>query len=237
LPAGRLAHLGATRDFHHGLLDAQRGGAPTRASTEAVPAEQSTTPDGLAALLDKRYRTVRDFEADFVQTYRGGVLRTTAREQGTVRIKKPGLMRWMYESPEKKQFVSDGHTLYSFFPTDKQVMVSRVSPEMAATTPALFLAGKADISKDFVAAFAPSPVEGTVGLKLTPRRPDGNIEYFVVATTQSDLQIRGLIARDGQGGDSTLIFTKLKENQGISDKDFAFRIPKGVDVVTNGAGN
>jgi len=28
----------------------------------------------------------------------------------------------------------------------------------------------------------------------------------------------------------------LKENQGIPDKEFAFRIPKGADVITN-AGN
>ena len=42
----------------------------------------------------------------------------------------------------------------------------------------------------------------------------------------------GLTTRDRQGGDSTLTFTNLKENQGISDKEFAFRIPRGVDVIT-----
>jgi outer membrane lipoprotein-sorting protein len=29
----------------------------------------------------------------------------------------------------------------------------------------------------------------------------------------------------------------LKENQGISDKVFAFSIPKGVDVITDGSHN
>ena len=47
------------------------------------------------------------------------------------------------------------------------------------------------------------------------------------------MQIRGLTTRDRQGGDSALTFSNLKENQGISDKEFAFRIPRGVDVITD----
>ena len=201
----------------------------------APSAQAPSAPDALAKALDTRYRTIKDFTADFVQTYRGGALRTQARERGTVKIRKPGQMRWMYESPEKKEFVSDGHTLYSYFPADRQVMVNKIAPEMETGTPALFLAGKADFARDYVAAAAASPVEGTIGLKLTPRRPEPNVEYFIVAVELPALRIRGLAARDGQGGDSTLVFSNLKENQGISDKEFAFRIPKGVDVVTNGS--
>jgi outer membrane lipoprotein carrier protein len=194
------------------------------------------TAEALANALDARYRTVRDFSADFVQTYRGGALRTKSSERGTVKIRKPGLMRWLYAAPEKKEFVSDGHSIYSYFPADKQVMVGRVPSDLESTTPALFLAGKADIARDFAADFAPSPVEGTIGLKLTPRRPEANVDYFIVATQRPGLQILGLAARDAQGGDSTLVFSNLKENQGISDKEFTFRIPKGVDVITNGSG-
>jgi len=37
---------------------------------------------------------------------------------------------------------------------------------------------------------------------------------------------------DEQGGKSSFSFTNLKENMGLADKDFAFKIPRGVDVVT-----
>jgi outer membrane lipoprotein carrier protein len=204
---------------------------------QQAPGAGAGTAEALAKALDARYKTIRDFSATFVQTYRGGALRTQSKEAGTVKIRKPGLMRWLYTAPEKKEFVSDGHSIYSYFPADRQVMVSRVPSDLESTTPALFLAGKADIARDFVAEFAPSPVEGTIGLKLTPRRGEANVDYFIVATERPSLQIRGLAARDAQGGDSTLVFSNLKENQGISDKEFAFRIPKGVDVVTNGSGN
>jgi outer membrane lipoprotein carrier protein len=180
---------------------------------------------------------VRDFTADFVQTYRGGVLRTETRERGTVAIKKPGLMRWVYTSPERKEFVSDGVKIYSYIPEDRQVIVSDVPSENEASTGVLFLAGKGDLVEDFTPSTVDSSMPGTLALKLVPRRHEPEYQYLVVALDPASLQIRALVTRDLQGGESTLRFDNLKENKGISDKDFAFRIPRGVDVVTNGSRN
>jgi outer membrane lipoprotein carrier protein len=111
-----------------------------------------------------------------------------------------------------------------------------VPPDGDASTPALFLSGKGDISRDFTASLVPSPVADATGLKLVPKRPEPQYEYFIIAVTQPGLQIRALATHDPQGGDSVIAFMNLKENQGIPDKEFAFRIPKGADVITN-AGN
>jgi outer membrane lipoprotein carrier protein len=200
-------------------------------------AQARPAPEALAKSLQQRYAGIRDFSADFVHSYRGGVLRTQTRERGTVTVKKPGRMRWIYTAPEKKEFVADGQKVYSYIPQDKQVIVSNVPPDNQATTPALFLAGKGDISRDFTAAYADSPATGTVALKLTPRHAEPEYEYLVVAVDPATLQIRALTTRDRQGGESTLTFSNLKENQGIPDKEFAFRIPRGVDVITDGTRN
>jgi outer membrane lipoprotein carrier protein len=144
------------------------------------------------------------------------------------------MMRWIYTTPERKEFVSDGQTMYSYIPEDRQVLVSNMPADSEAPTAVLFLAGKGNLVKDFTAAQAQSPVAGAVGLKLTPRRSEPEYEYLIVAVDPATLQIRALTTRDRQGGESTLRFENLKENKGISDKDFAFRIPRGVDVITNG---
>jgi outer membrane lipoprotein carrier protein len=197
-------------------------------------AQETQSPDALARALQKRYQGIRDFSADFVQTYRGGVLKTQSREEGTVSIKKPGRMRWTYVKPEKKEFVSDGTKVYSYIPLDQQVIVNPVPPANEATTPALFLAGNGDIVRDFTATAADPAVPGTVAVKLTPRKSDPEFEYLVVSVDPRTLQIRALTTLDQQGGQSTLIFNNLKENTGTSDKEFAFRVPRGVDVITNG---
>jgi outer membrane lipoprotein carrier protein len=204
----------------------------------AVPdAQTRPASEGVARALQERYRGIRDFAADFVHTYRGGVLRTQTTERGTVVIKKPGRMRWVYTSPEKKEFISDGGKVYSYLPQDRQVIVTTLPSDDEATTPALFLAGKGDIGRDFTAAYAETSPAGTTALKLTPRRPEAEYEYLVVAVDPVTLQIRALTTRDRQGGDSTLTFNNLKENTGISDKAFVFRIPRGVDVITDGTRN
>jgi outer membrane lipoprotein carrier protein len=205
--------------------------------TVLTVAQEAQSPDALARALQKRYQGVRDFSADFVQTYRGGVLRTQSREEGKVAVKKPGRMRWTYVKPEKKEFVSDGVKVYSYIPLDQQVIVSTVPPNDEATTPALFLAGKGDIVRNFTSTAAEPSVPGTVAIKLTPRRSDPEFESLIVSVNPKTLQILALSTLDRQGGQSTLVFTNLKENTGISDKEFAFRIPRGVDVVTNGQPN
>ena len=196
-------------------------------------AQGRQSPEAVAKALQQRYQGVRDFSADFVHTYRGGALRTQTTERGRVLIKKPGLMRWTYTAPERKEFVSDGVKVYSHIPADKQVIVATLPPDDEATTPALFLAGKGNIARDFTPAYVEPATPGLTTLKLTPKQPEPEYEYLVVSVDPATLQIRGLTTRDRQGGDSTLTFSNLRENQGISDKEFAFRIPRGVDVVTD----
>ena len=146
-------------------------------------------------------------------------------------------MRWIYTNLSASEFVSDGLKMYSYIPEDRQVVVSNVPTDSEAPTPVLFLAGKGNLVRDFTASQAESPVAGSIAVKLTPRRKEPEYEYLIVAVDPATLQIRALTTRDRQGGESTLRFENLKENKGISDKDFAFRIPRGVDVITNGQRN
>lgn len=196
-------------------------------------AQARPAADALARSLQQRYQGIRDFSGDFVHSYRGGALRKQVTERGTMAIKKPGMMRWNYTAPEKKTFVSDGRKIYSYIPQDKQVIVSDVPPDDEAPTPVLFLAGKGNVTRDFTASYAEGAAAGTYSLKLVPRRAEADYEHLVVLLDPATLQIRGLSTFDRQGGESTFTFNNLKENRGLTDKDFAFRIPKGVDVVTD----
>src|SRR5215212_5759856 len=146
-----------------------------------VTAQPRPAADALARSLQQRYQRIKDFSADFTHNYRGGVLKTQTQERGKVSVKKPSRMHWTYTAPEKKEFVSDGAKIYSYIPQDRQVIVSSVPADDQATTPALFLAGKGDIVRDFSASYVDSPVAGTLALKLTPRRSEPDYEYLIVA--------------------------------------------------------
>jgi len=202
----------------------------------APQAASPRSPSDLARAIQQKYDTVTDFSAKFVHTYRGGVLRKEATERGTVLIKKPARMRWTYESPERKVFVGDGMRIYSYIPEDKQVIISPVPADGDATTPALFLSGHGNLLRDFEASVpeAPDATPGTHTLKLTPRRREAEYDWLVLVVDRGTYRLRKLATADAQGGLSTLTFSDVRENVGLSDKEFRFTIPRGVDVVTNG---
>jgi outer membrane lipoprotein carrier protein len=201
--------------------------------------QQQPSAAELAGALQKRYASIKDFSADFVHTYKGGVLKKQLTEKGHLLIKKPGKMRWDYTAPEAKQFVSDGTKVYSYIPADKQVIVGTVPQGDTASTPALFLTGKGDLTRDFTASFGevpPSSASGTRALKLVPRKPQPDYDWLVLLVEPGALTLRGMVTADSQGGTSTFSFSSLKENVGLSDKEFAFRMPRGVDVTTDAGG-
>ena len=202
--------------------------------TPTVQAAQQN-PAELAAALQRKYDGIKDFSADFTHTYEGGVLRKRITERGHLVVKKPGKMRWEYTAPEQKQFVSDGVKMYSYIPQDKQVIVASVPPENEAATPALFLAGKGSLTRDFTATLADTPAEmpaGSRALKLVPKTRQAEYDSLVLVVDPGTLAIRGLVTFDAQGGKSSFNFTNLQENTGVADKAFAFKIPRGVDVIT-----
>src|SRR6476620_9952295 len=131
----------------------------------AVAQQQQPSPAELAQALQKKYNGIKDFSTDFVHTYRGGVLRKELTEKGHLLVKKPGKMRWDYSAPEQKQFVSDGVKVYSYIPADKQVIVGTVPQGDAASTPALFLAGKGDLTRDFTASLVDPPSGSPSGVR------------------------------------------------------------------------
>ena len=199
-------------------------------------AQQPDDATALAAKVQHRYNGIHDFQGEFVQTYEGGVLRTKTTEQGTVAIKRPGRMRFTYTKPERKEFVSDGVRLYTHLVADKQVIVSPAPDASDDSVPALFLAGQSDLTRDYVLSFTPLPgaATGLTTLKMVPRNSHSDYDALGIGIDPNTHQIQFLTAVDKQGGRSSFSFSNLKENRGLSDKDFEFRIPRGVDVVTNG---
>jgi outer membrane lipoprotein carrier protein len=202
--------------------------APAAALLAAVaPAAIAGPAEELARKLEERHRRLTDFTARFVQKYRSGTLGREVVERGVVSIKQPGRMRWEYQEPEKKLFVSDGKTFYFYVPADKQVVVREQAGERSV--PAQLLSGRGDLLTEFTATIDDSP--GARRLRLTPRSPDPEVQSVLV-DLDDQARIRSIQVVDAQGNRSVFEFHDIKENVGLKDKLFHFEVPRGVEVVT-----
>ena len=202
---------------------------PAAAGSQASPAPPITQ---LLERLQAHYDRISDFSADFEHRYAGGVLRTADVERGAVHVRKPGQWRFDYASPEPKLFVCDGATIHSYFPADRQVVVSPLPPVGGASTPAAFLAGEGDLRRDFTARYASGQVRGDVwSIELTPVSNGADYESLTLAVDPATLDIVEMATTDFQGGVSTYVFSNVKRNQGLSDRLFVFDVPAGVEVI------
>jgi outer membrane lipoprotein carrier protein len=194
-----------------------------------------TTPkpsaEEVAAALQKKYDTIRDFSADFVHRYEGGALRRTREERGTLAVKKPGKMRWDYKSPDEKLFVSNGARFYQYFPADNRVIVS---PAPEDDQPAVsFLSGRGNLTRDFAITFVNDP-GGEWRLRLLPKNPQTEYDWLEITAARDTLRILSLTVGERTGSRSTFTFANFKENPGLADKLFEFSIPRGAEVTNAG---
>lgn len=194
------------------------------------PEAQTQAATDLAARVQARYNTIRDFTADFTQRQTSPLLPKPVLERGDVKVKKPGRMRWTYSTGDRNQVVSDGTTIYFYFPADRYVSPSPIPRGDDASTALLFLAGQGNLTRDFVVSLPAEQVADEWHLLLRPRTREADFETLTLQVDRATLAFRGLVTVDQQGGTSAFRFTSLRENRGLPDGDFAFAVPRGVEV-------
>ena len=198
--------------------------APAPGGQAAPPANE------LATRLQTRYESIRDFTADFTQTYRGVLMRQAATERGTILLKKPSRVRFTYESPERKLFVSDGTVFRSYYPADRSGSESPLPKDDEVSTALLFLAGRGNLVRDFTASIATDAPAGEWHLGLVPRSKQADFNTLTLFVDPRTLALRGFATTDDQGT-NTIRFANLKENTGLTDRAFAFTFPKGTEII------
>lgn len=208
------------------------------ATAPAVPVE-SAEPDVqiLVERLQSHYDALDGFEADFTQRYERKILRKTVEETGRVIVKKPGRMRWEYESPEEKLFVTDGSRSYFYIPLERQVLVSH-HPQgamgMEEGSPFELLAGRSRMTDSFAffASDAP-PTRGGETLKLIPTRTHEEFEDVEIELDPTSGELLRVVLIDAQRNRTEFIFDNVKTNPDLAESLFQFTIPSDVEVLVH----
>ena len=180
--------------------------------------------------LQSKYQNMQTLQANFSQSYQskrfsgGGIT-----ESGVVYLRKGGLMKWEYQTPEKKIFISDGLFYFYYVPQDKQVVKTPVDHQ-TQQSPALFLAGRGNFAKDFTAQWA-DPRPGSRLIKLTPVKSQPDFEYLIVDVDPARNLVLRLLVVDSYDNRTEYKFTNIRENPPLPSNFFTFNAPPGTDVV------
>jgi outer membrane lipoprotein carrier protein len=186
------------------------------------------------AAVEATYRGLVDLKAPFTQTAHNRALNQTTEARGTLYLKRPGRLRWEYQTPTPQEIVSDGSRLWIYTPELKQVNVA-AAPEALAGPAGSFLQGLGQVREHFQARFLnpaqPADAEGLVVLDLTPKQPRPLLARLIVSVDPRSWLVRKAVVYDELGNTVALRFGEPVVNRGLADGLFVFVPPKGVAVV------
>jgi outer membrane lipoprotein carrier protein len=178
--------------------------------------------------VENRYNRAQSLQVLFHESY-SAPQRPKTTESGTLRLRKPGRMRWDYTEPAGKLFLSDGKNMYMYTPSTGQAEKMKMKESEDMRVPLAFLLGKLNFQKEF---------------KDFQTRVDG-AETWIVAKPKSEnlpyTEVQFAVGPDYRiqrlqvtGYDRSVIdfsFEDEKLNPAIDTKIFQFQLPAGAKLV------
>jgi outer membrane lipoprotein carrier protein len=187
--------------------------------------------DSLLKGVESRYNKAKTLQVQFHEDYTP-LGRPRRSESGTLQLRKPGRMRWDYDNPKGKLFVSDGKYLWLYTPAENRAEKMKFQESDDMRAPLAFLLGKLNFDKEFrnLQAKPEGDAQRITAEPKTDNLPYSAVEFVVGA--QSRIQSVKVT-----GFDRSILefhFDNEKMDPPLDGKLFQFQMPKGATLVEEG---
>ena len=193
----------------------------------SAQAQLSPPQAALLKTVDDHYNHLASLRARYVERYSGVGL--SRAEAGTLLLKKPGRMRWAYDTPLGKVFVLDGKFAWFYTPGDPQAQRIPAKQMDDLRTPLRFLLGHTQLAKELDGISVTPDATGDV-ISGVPKGMQNRVKALSLHVTPAGA-ITAMKVEEVDGATTEFVFTDLQENVPAKDQDFVFTPPTGVTVV------
>ncbi len=196
-------------------------------STAGAQVQPLTVKD-VTDRMQSRYEMIDDATASFTKHVKLGFSNIDQTYSGTIMMKKPTKMRI---EAENETIVTDGATVWLFSPVNNQVLIDRYKENQNSISPENFML---NLPKDYYATLLgveKSKGSTTVTLKLVPKDDRSFVKSVKIMIDESSWNVRSIDIMDVNDTETIYTFKDLRLNTSISDKEFEYVPPPGVEVV------
>ena len=161
-----------------------------------------------------------------------GKLKVNKELSGTFVFSRPGKFIWHVLKPYEQKMLADGKQLVMWDKDLNQVTYRPVGQALA-TTPAAILFGDIALEQYFDLKSA-GEKNGLNWVELVPKAKQNglnDIPYSKIGIGLADNLPQAMELRDNFGNIVLLTFKQIKTNVSVSQSDFNFKNPPGVDIV------
>ena len=197
--------------------------------------------------LEATYRAARTMQVIFLEQYseNGRVVRT---EAGAAYFRRPGKMRWEYQSPEKNVFLVDGKTAWFYVPGDHTVTRVPAKQSTDWRTPLALLAGEMKLSRicarvDLATDEKPDkdgnvvlscPLKGSETAAAPASKngaPHAKRDLLLLEVAHDTNQLVRIVVREAGGVEIEFKFKDWQFDPPVPNSFFRFEVPPGVAIV------
>jgi len=191
----------------------------------------------LLHLIQKNYQSIRSFSGSFMQTsHRADTETGSKKAEGLVSYKRPGKMRWFYETPEEQLLVTNGQTMWLYDPLLENVTVQKLE-KITEGTALSFLLGLGNLQSDFIhRGISKNLLVGQDGLivELEPKNSTANLAFIQLNVHPEKYNLQAIAMMDQQGNYRTIRLMSMKYNLEIEDNFFEFTVTNNMEVIEAG---
>ncbi|HKP95852.1 MAG TPA: outer membrane lipoprotein carrier protein LolA [Fibrobacteria bacterium] len=173
------------------------------------------------------HREAKDLSLKFKASVYNAALDKQDRYQGKLLLK--GASKFRLEIPGGT-YVSDGETYWEYHAQNRQVILKRARDMEDKPLPGEVLLRFLDSDPLSIG----KAVEGGkefLEMRLDPSRAMKSLDSLAVLLDESDYSVHRISSRDVSGNEAEYTVTSVKRNAGLKDREFAFAVPKGAEVV------
>jgi len=186
--------------------------------------------DDILKRLESRY-AAPGFTARFFQTSTLKAMDITETASGTMTVKRPGMMHWAYEKPDKQVIVTDGKQLWIYRPADNQVTVGSAPTFFGDGKGASFLSNIQSLRKSFHVTLEKMNASQEYVLKLVPVDKTYDLSSVMLVVSGDNFDIVEVVTTNSYEDETRIEFSNIQMEQNLDDAQFRFTIPQGAEVV------
>lgn len=187
--------------------------------------------EDIIALVQKRYQSINEVVATFVQKNFIVSLNQSREFRGKIFLKKPHLFDMEVSFPSKQRQIFDGELLWIYTTANNQVIKSSVAPDFLDHPLINLLTTMEDLKKDFIFSVNNTKDSPDHSIRLTLKEKNSELREILITVKRKNFQIKEITLYYDSGNYTNLILSRIKENPGIPPERFQFTPPPGVEVV------
>lgn len=185
--------------------------------------------DEVVKRLKEVQEKTKDFSADLHQEKKLSLMKEKIVSRGRIRFKKPDKVSIEFFHPESSQMVFDGKTVLLYYKEEK--LAERYSLRSNPMAERYLLFSKDPFQEKLAEWRILEDRESFLAMEIIPKVKDPLFVKTRLRVSKKDWMVIGMEMIEKNGDTTSIRYSNMKVNTGLTDSDFEIHLPKDVKIT------